>query len=81
MYRPNYNFFSILAWPGMVVRKRLKAILIAIPLMILLAAVDYPVTFIADIESVWTDTPILKFTKTIKQIKNVCVVVVFCMTK
>jgi len=56
---PIIVFSLILAWPGATVRKRLKAILIAIPLMILLAAVDYPLVFISDIESAYSDAPVL----------------------
>ena len=56
---PIIIFSLILAWPGIGMWKRLKAIFIAIPLMIVLAALDYPIIFIADIESVFSDTPIL----------------------
>jgi len=56
---PIIIFSLILAWPGIEFRKRLKAILIAVPLMIVLAGLDYPVIFISDIESVYSDAPIL----------------------
>lgn len=56
---PIIIFSLILAWPGLGIRKKLKAILIAIPLTMTLAAIDYPMIFIADIESVYSDAPLL----------------------
>jgi SEC-C motif-containing protein len=55
---PIIIFSLILAWPGLVLRKRLKAILIAIPITLMSSAMDYPMMFIADIESVFSDAPL-----------------------
>lgn len=55
---PIIIFSLILAWPGLAIGKRMKALLIAVPLTILLAMLDYPIIFIADIESVFTDAPL-----------------------
>ena len=48
---PIIIFSIILAWPGLVCQKRLKAIMIAIPITLISSAMDYPMMFIADIES------------------------------
>jgi hypothetical protein len=56
---PIIIFSIILAWPGLLIKERLKAILLAIPMMLAVSAVDYPIIFIADIESAFSDAPIL----------------------
>lgn len=56
---PIIIFSLILSWPGLVLKKRFKAILIAIPLMFVISAMDYPIMFIADIESVFSDAPLM----------------------
>lgn len=56
---PIIIFSLILAWPGLTLRKRIKALLIAMPLTFFLAAIDFPIMFIADIESTFSDTPLL----------------------
>jgi hypothetical protein len=56
---PIIIFSLILAWPGLVFIKRFKAILIVTPLMFVFSALDYPIMFIADIESVFSDAPVM----------------------
>jgi hypothetical protein len=56
---PIIIFSLILAWPGLALRKRFKAILLAIPLMFIFSALDYPIMFIADIESAFSDAPLM----------------------
>lgn len=57
---PIIIFSLILAWPGIGIRQKIKAILIAVPLILGIAILDYPMTFITDIESVFSDEPLLK---------------------
>jgi SEC-C motif-containing protein len=51
---PIIIFTLILAWPGLSMRQRIKAIFLSIPLIVVIACVDYPFIFIAEIESVYS---------------------------
>jgi len=56
---PIIVFSLILAWPAISIRQRGKAALISLPLLVALAAIDYPMIFIADIESVYSDNQLM----------------------
>ena len=51
---PIIIFSLILAWPALSIRQSLKAILFSIPLIVVIACIDYPLIFIAEIESVYS---------------------------
>jgi hypothetical protein len=56
---PIIIFSLILAWPGTSWKQRIKAMLISIPLILILAGLDYPILLIADIESAYSDNYVL----------------------
>ena len=51
---PIIIFSLILSWPALLIRQRVKAIFFSIPLIVVIACLDYPFIFIAEIESVYS---------------------------
>lgn len=51
---PIIIFSLILSWPGLSIRQRINSMFISMPLIVVIACVDYPFIFISEIESVYS---------------------------
>jgi hypothetical protein len=56
---PIIIFSLILAWPSLPIKRRLKAFIFSLPLIVLVECLDYPIIFIANISSVYSDNILL----------------------
>jgi hypothetical protein len=68
---PIIIFSLILSWPSLSIRRRLQTFVFSIPLIILIECFDYPMIFIANIESVFSpDSSLITLRKIWSHILN-----------